>query len=99
MAIAVKANHLTGISIAQSAGLTGSTAASIPNTSISVAQGAVAVGSITVTKSTGGKLQSLTDVVTTNLQDGYTIVYNTSTNKWVAQPLSASAITVDGGTY
>jgi hypothetical protein len=70
-----------------------------PNTNISVAQGAGATGSITVNKSTGGKLQSLTDVVTTGLQDGYTIIYNTSTNKWVAQPISVSALAVDGGTY
>lgn len=99
MAITVKSNHLTGISIAQSAGLTGSTVASIPNTSIAVAQGAAAVGSITVNKSTGGKLQSLTDVVTTGLQDGYTIIYNTSTNKWVAQPVTSAVVSVDGGRY
>ena len=69
------------------------------NTGISVAQGAGAVGSITVNKSTGGRLQSLSDVVTTDLQDGYTLVYDTTTNKWVAQPASAGVGTVDGGIY
>ena len=69
------------------------------NTGISVAQGAGAVGSITVNKSTGGKLQSLSDVNTSDLQDGYTLVYDTTTNKWVAQPVSASVGTVDGGIY
>ena len=69
------------------------------NTGISVAQGAGAVGSITVNKSTGGRLQSLSDVVTTDLQDGYTLVYDTTTNKWVAQPVSAGVGTVDGGIY
>tara|TARA_R110000868_G_scaffold833_2_gene6273 strand:- start:1364 stop:1609 length:246 start_codon:yes stop_codon:yes gene_type:complete len=72
------------------------------NTGISVAQGAGATGSITVTKSTGGKLQSLADVNTTDLQDGYTIIYDTTTNKWVSQPISAGAVSVtgvDGGTY
>jgi hypothetical protein len=69
------------------------------NTGISVAQGAGAVGSITVNKSTGGKLQSLSDVVTTDLQDGYTIVYDVTTNKWIAQAVSASVGTVDGGVY
>ena len=69
------------------------------NTGISVAQGAGAVGSITVNKSTGGKLQSLSDVVTTDLQDGYTIIYDVTTNKWIAQPVSASVGTVDGGVY
>jgi len=69
------------------------------NTGISVAQGAGAVGSITVNKSTGGKLQSLSDVVTTDLQDGYTIIYDVTTNKWVAQAVSVGVGTVDGGVY
>jgi hypothetical protein len=72
------------------------------NTGISVAQGAGAVGSITVNKSTGGKLQSLADVNTSDLQDGYTIIYDTTTSKWVAQPISAGAVeitAVDGGVY
>lgn len=66
---------------------------------ISVSQGAGAVGSITVNKSTGGTLQSLSNVVTTDLQDGYTLIYDTATGKWVAQPVSASVGAVDGGTY
>jgi hypothetical protein len=69
------------------------------NTGISVAQGAGAVGSITVNKSTGGTLQSLSNVVTTDLQDGYTLIYDTATNKWVAQPVSAGVAAVDGGIY
>ena len=66
---------------------------------ISVAQGAGAVGSITVNKSTGGTLQSLSNVVTTDLQDGYTLIYDTTTSKWVAQPISAGVASVDGGIY
>jgi hypothetical protein len=69
------------------------------NTGISVAQGAGAVGSITVNKSTGGTLQSLSNVVTTDLQDGYTLIYDTTTSKWVAQPVSAGVAAVDGGIY
>ena len=69
------------------------------NTGISVALGASAAGSITVNKSTGGTLQSLSNVVTTDLQDGYTLIYDTSTSKWVAQPVSAGVASVDGGTY
>jgi hypothetical protein len=69
------------------------------NTGISVAQGAGAVGSITVNKSTGGTLQSLSNVVTTDLQDGYTLIYDTTTSKWVAQPISAGVAAVDGGIY
>jgi hypothetical protein len=69
------------------------------NTGISVALGASAAGSITVNKSTGGTLQSLSNVVTTDLQDGYTLIYDTSTSKWVAQPISAGVASVDGGIY
>jgi len=69
------------------------------SSSISVTQGAGATGSITVNKSTGGKLQSLADVNTTDVQDGYTIIYDTDTNKWVAQPISVGALAVDGGIY
>ena len=69
------------------------------NTGISVALGATAAGSITINKSTGGTLQSLSNVVTTDLQDGYTLIYDTSTSKWVAQPISAGVASVDGGIY
>jgi len=69
---------------------------------ISVIQGSKPSASITVNKSTGGKLQSLADVNTSDLQDGYTIIYDTTTNKWVSQPISAGVVSVtnvDGGTY
>ena len=69
------------------------------NIGISVAQGSTAAGSITINKSTGGTLQSLSNVVTTDLQDGYTLIYDTSTSKWVAQPVSVGVASVDGGTY
>jgi hypothetical protein len=73
-----------------------------PTNNISVVQGSQASGSITVNKSTGGKLQSLADVNTTNLEDGYTIIYDTTTNKWVSQAITLGAVSitnVDGGTY
>jgi hypothetical protein len=66
---------------------------------IAISQGSRSTGSITVNKSTGGTLQSLSNVVTTDLQDGYTLIYDTTTNKWVAQPVSAAVAAVDGGTY
>jgi hypothetical protein len=69
------------------------------NNGISVSQGSSASGSITINKSTGGRIQSLTDVVVTDLQDGYTLIYDTAINKWVAQPISAGAVDVDGGIY
>jgi hypothetical protein len=66
---------------------------------ISVIQGSKPSASITINKSTGGKLQSLADVNTSDLQDGYTIIYDTTTSKWVAQPVSAGVVAVDGGIY
>ena len=70
-----------------------------PSNSVSVGTGSQTNASLTIKKSTGGTLQSLSNVVTTNLQDGYTLVYDSDTNKWVAQPVSASVGNVDGGTY
>lgn len=68
--------------------------------SISVAQGSSAEGTITVKKPGDMTLQSLKNVVTTDLQDGYTLVYDVDTNKWIAQPLTGTAVdNVDGGTY
>ena len=69
------------------------------NSGISVSQGSGAVGSITINKSTGGTLQSLSNVVTNDLQDGYTLIYDITTNKWVSQPVTAGVAAVDGGIY
>lgn len=56
--------------------------------------------SLTVKKASGSTLQSLSNVVTTDLQDGYTLVYDADLGKWVARELSAAVTTVlDGGTY
>ena len=54
---------------------------------------------ITVKKSTGGTLQSLSNVDSSNLEDGYTIIYDSETSKWVAGPISAGVAAVDGGSY
>ena len=69
------------------------------NSGLSVSQGSGAVGSITINKSTGGTLQSLSNVVTNDLQNGYTLIYDITTNKWVSQPISAAAAALDGGIY
>lgn len=56
--------------------------------------------SLTIKKTAGSSLQSLNNVVTTDLDDGYTLIYDADTDKWVAQPLTLSAVGVlDGGTY
>jgi hypothetical protein len=54
---------------------------------------------ITVKKSTGGTLQSLSNVDSSNLEDGYTLIYDSETSKWVAAPISAGVAAVDGGSY
>ena len=66
---------------------------------VAVAAGGAATGSIVVKRMAGSTLESLSNVNASDLQDGYTIVYDTDTNKWVAQPASTAVASVDGGTY
>lgn len=67
---------------------------------IRVVQGAQSTGAVVVKKSGDLTIQSLSNVVSTDLQDGYTLVYDSDTKKWVAQQISATTIAaVDGGTY
>lgn len=54
---------------------------------------------ITIKKGTADTLQSLSNVVTTDLQDGYTLIYDAELGKWKAQPITASTVAVDGGSY
>lgn len=54
---------------------------------------------ITVKKGADLTLQSLNNVVSTDLQDGYTLVYDSDLNKWVAQRFDGSIASIDGGTY
>ena len=54
---------------------------------------------ITVKKSTGGTLQSLSNVDSSSLEDGYTLIYDSETSKWVAAPVTAAVAAVDGGSY
>lgn len=45
-------------------------------------------------------VQGLSNVDSTNLQDGYTIIYDSDTNTWIAQEIVATAVSsLDGGTY
>lgn len=67
---------------------------------VSVAQGGQTSASVVVKRATDVTLQSLNNVVATDLQDGYTLVYDVDLNKWVAQPLGNVTINaVDGGTF
>lgn len=46
-------------------------------------------------------VQSLADVDATNVQDGYTLIYNQETKKWEAvnPATSVKPTAIDGGTY
>jgi hypothetical protein len=68
--------------------------------SVSVQQGNKPVSSVVVKKPGDLTIQSLKNVVTTDLQDGYTLVYDSATNQWVSQAVDGTVLTgVDGGTY
>ena len=45
------------------------------------------------------KLQQLSNINTTNLTDGYGLVYDAETNEFVFSTLTAVVNNVDGGTY
>ena len=70
------------------------------NRDISVVQGAQSAGSITVKRADNLTVQGLSNVVSTDLQDGYTLVYDSTTNKWITQLIDAGQLgAVDGGTF
>jgi len=70
------------------------------NRAISVVQGSQSTGSVTIKKGGDLKVQSLTNVVSTDLQDGYTLIYDSDTGNFVTQAISNVGINnVDGGTY
>ena len=54
-----------------------------------------------VSKRAQTKVATLADVDVEGIQDGYTLIYNTATNKWeAANPASEVVLdNIDGGTY
>ena len=49
---------------------------------------------------TATKIEGLSDVdLSGGLGDGYTIIYDNDTGKWIAQELATSVMQLDGGTY
>ncbi len=58
----------------------------------------VATGSKRVTSA---KVEQLANVDSTTLEDGYTLVYDEASGKWIAQAISSSIqlANLDGGTY
>lgn len=63
-----------------------------------VAQSKNQPASIVVKKGGDLRLQSLTNVDSTSLQDGYGLIYDADDDTFVFAPAPASG-TVDGGTY
>ena len=67
---------------------------------IRVVSGSQQTGSIVVKKGGDLTVQGLSNVVSTDLQDGYTIVFDAAQNKWVTQKITGEVVvSVDGGTY
>ncbi|NBO69838.1 hypothetical protein EBV26_05040 [bacterium] len=55
-----------------------------------------------LSKNAAAKLENLSNVIVdgTTLQDGYTLVFNSVTNKWEAAPAEELSLgNIDGGTY
>ena len=71
----------------------------VNSSSIAMNQGGTSPSSLIVRKSTGGTLTSLGDVNTSSVQDGFTLVYDSDTNKWVAQAVTSAVVSVNGGRY
>lgn len=68
--------------------------------SIAVGQGGQSQAAIVVKRAADVTIQTLNDVNSTDLADGYTLVYDEDTGKFVTQPLGNVTLNfVDGGTY
>ena len=54
-----------------------------------------------VSRKAATKLETIADVDATDLQDGYTLIYNSATRKWeAANPASEVVLdNIDGGTF
>ena len=65
------------------------------------AQGAQQQASIVIKQPLAGDtlLQNLKNVNATNLQDGYTLVWDAGSNTFVTQPIQLDVSAIDGGTY
>ena len=67
---------------------------------VTVSTGSTSSGALVVKKAGEVTIQGLKNVDSTDLQDNYTLVYDSATNKWVTRRLSSESLQiVDGGTY
>lgn len=77
---------------------------SVPSTAVSPKVSVPTTSTINtniVSKKTISGVESLADVDATNVQDGYTLIYNQETRKWEAvnPATSVTPTAIDGGTY
>ena len=67
---------------------------------ITVTQGVASTASVVVKRGTDITLQTLKNVDAANLDDGYTLIYDSATQKFVTEPIGNVTLNlVDGGTY
>lgn len=99
MAVSVQSSTSTSVTIQPTAVSAPITVTSPNNSSIAINQGGSSPAGLVIRKSTGGTLNSLGDVVTAAIEDGYIIVYDSETNKWVSQSVASAITSVDGGYY
>lgn len=53
-----------------------------------------------LSKNASAKLENLSNVVVDELQDGYTLIFNSALGKWEAAPAEEISLgNIDGGTY
>lgn len=70
------------------------------NNRVAVVQGSQTGAAVVIKQADNLTVQGLSNVQSTDLQDGYTLVFDATTNKWVTQQITGDVIsTVDGGTY
>lgn len=66
---------------------------------IRVIQGGQSTGAVVVKKAPDLTVQGLKNVDSRELLDGYTLIYDADTQKFVTSPVTAVAAAIDGGTY
>jgi len=99
MAVSVRSGPNTSVTIQPAVANQAVSVVSPNGSSLSVNQGSASPSNLVIRKSTGGTLTSLGDVNTSSVQDGFTLIYDSETNKWIAQAVSAAVVSVDGGRY
>ena len=62
-------------------------------------QGSQAAASVVVKKATDLTIESIKNINTAGIQDGYALLYDEDTNQYVFSSLEASIGNLDGGVY